>query len=147
MTYVHVNDFAKEFKTTGAWLLEEAEEQFEKGDFMQASEKSWGAVTQYLKALATERDWGHDTHGHLGIIADNLASETGNDEMRRLFTVAEGLHVNYYQSHRSEESVRQAMDDVVRYVGILAAIPPPEVPPRRSYVKSRPFIRTRDGNP
>ena len=25
MTYVHVNDFAKEFKVTGDWLLEERE--------------------------------------------------------------------------------------------------------------------------
>lgn len=147
MTYVRVNDFANEFKTTGAWLLEEAEEQFEKGDFMQASEKSWGAVTQYLKALATERDWGHDTHAHLVQVADMLWEEMGDDEMRKLFSVAEGLHANYYQTNRSESWVRRAMDDAQRYVAILAAIPPPVVPPRRSYVKARPFYRTRDGNP
>ena len=147
MTYVHVNEFAKEFKTTGDWLLEEAEIEFEKGDFVQASEKSWGAVSQYLKALATERDWGHDTHGHLAIVADQLAEEMGNADMRRLFDAAQGLHANYYQANRSEASVRQAMDDVNRYVGMLAAIPPPETPPRRNHVKARPFVRTRDGNP
>ena len=147
MTYVHVNEFAKEFKVTGDWLLQEAEAEFEKGDLVQASEKSWGAVSQYLKALATERDWGHDTHSHLVQVADMLAEEAGNEGMSRLFYAAESLHANYYQAHRNEASVRRAMDDVKRYVGILAAIPPPEVAPRRNHVKARPFYRTRDGNP
>ncbi len=147
MTYVDVNEFAKEFRVTGNWLLTEAEAEFEKGDFVQASEKSWGAAAQHLKALATERDWGHDTHSHLAIVADRLAEEIGNREISRLFTAAEGLHVNFYQAHRSETAVRDGMDDVRRFVGILAEIPPPEQPPRRNHVRSRSFVRTRGGNP
>ena len=147
MTYIHVNEFAKEFKTTGDWLLEEAEAEFEKGDLVQASEKSWGAASQHLKALATERDWGHDTHSHLVQVADMLVEEMENTEMLDLFALAESLHANFYQAHRSEASVRYAMDAVRRYVGILASIPPPEVAPRRNHVKARPFHRTRDGNP
>ena len=147
MTYIHVNEFAKEFKTTGDWLLQEAEAEFEKGDFVQASEKSWGAVAHYLKALATERDWGHDTHGHLVQVADMLAEEMDDLEMRKLFYAAESLHANFYQAYRNETSVRFAMNDVREYVEILGTIPPPEVAPRRSHVKARPFHRTRDGNP
>ena len=147
MTYVHVNDFAKEFRTTGDWLLQEAEGEFEKGDLVQASEKSWGAVAQHLKALATERDWGHDTHSHLVQVADMLWEETGNDEIMSLIDTAQGLHANYYQANRSEAYVRRAMNDVRRFVGILASIPPPEVAPRRNHVKARPFYRTRNGNP
>ena len=147
MTYVHVNGFAKEFRTTGDWLLEEAQAEFEKGDLVQASEKSWGAVSQYLKALATERDWGHDTHSHLAQVADQLVEETGNVEMNSLFDTAQALHANYYQANRSEAWVRFAMEVVRRYIAILAAIPPPEVAPRRNHVKARPFYRTRDGNP
>ena len=125
MTYVHVNEFAKEFKTTGDWLLEEAEAEFEKGDLVQASEKSWGAVSQYLKALATERDWGHDTHAHLAQVADRLAEETGNSEMRDLFDSAQALHANYYQINMEEAAVRYRMDKVRQYVSILSSIPPP----------------------
>lgn len=143
MAYVHVNEFAKEFKVTGDWLLQEAEAEFEKGDLVQASEKSWGAVSQYLKALATERDWAHDTHAHLVQVADMLAEETGNEEMRGLIDIAQGLHANYYQANRSEASVRYAMDEVRRYVGMLAAISPPETPPRRNHVKTRLFIQNK----
>ncbi len=147
MTYVDVNEFAREFQVTGNWLLQEAEAEFEKGDFVQASEKSWGAAAQHLKALATERDWGHDTHGHLGVVADQLAAETGNEEISKLFSLAESLHANFYEAHRSEAAVRGGMDDVRRFVGILAAIPPPEQPPRRNHIRTRSFVRTRDGNP
>ena len=147
MTYMHVNDFAKEFRTTGDWLLQEAEAEFEKGDLVQASEKSWGAVAQHLKALATERDWGPDTHAHLVQVADILWEESGNDEMPGLIDTAQALHANYYQANRSEAWVRHAMGEARRYVAILAAIPSPEVAPRRSHVKARPFYRTRDGNP
>lgn len=147
MTYVHVNEFAKEFKTTGDWLLQEAEAEFEKGDLVQASEKSWGAVAKYLKALATERDWGHDTHAHLAQVADQLTVETGNNEIARLFDTAQGLHANYYQASRSEAYVRHSMDEMRRYVGMLAAISPPETSPRRNHVKTRPFYRTRNSNP
>ena len=147
MAYVNIGEFAREFRVTGDWLLREAEAEFEKGDFVQASEKSWGAAAQHLKALATERDWGHDTHGHLGIVADLLAEETGNEEISTLFSLAESLHANFYQAHRSEAAVRGGMDDVRRFVTILAAIPPPAQPPRRSQVRARPFVRTRDGNP
>ena len=147
MTYVNVNKFAKEFRVTGDWLLEEAEAEFEKGDFVQASEKSWGAAAQHLKALATERDWGHDTHGHLGVVADRLAEETGNEEISGLFDTAEALHANFYQVHRSEASVRRGMNGMRRFVSILAAIPPPAQPPRRNRARARPFVRTRNGNP
>ena len=147
MTYVNVNEFAKEFRVAGDWLLEEAEAEFEKGDFVQASEKSWGAAAQYLKALATERDWGHDTHGHLGVVADRLAEETGNEEVGDLFDTAQALHANFYQASRSEAWLRRALNGMRRYVNILAVIPAPEQPPRRNQVRARPFVRTRNGNP
>ena len=95
MTYVNVTEFAKEFRVTGDWPLQEAEAEFEKGDFVQASEKSWGAAAQ----------------------------------------------------HRSEAAVRAGMDDVRRFVSILAAMPPQAQPPLRNRARARPFVGTRDCNP
>ena len=126
MTYVHVNDFAKEFKTTADWLLEEAEAEFDKGDLVQASGKAWGAAEQCLEAIAKDRDWGYDTYSHLVQVADMLWEETENDDMLRLFSSAEALHTNYYETYRSEASVRRAMDDVKKYVAILAEMLPPD---------------------
>ena len=136
-------EFADEFRYTGRQLLEHAEQEFQKGDLLQASEKAWGAVHQFLKALATERDWGHETHSHVRQVAQNLAAETGNLEISDLFSYAEALHANFYQAHMDATAVRRHMDKMTRYVEILGEVSPPEAWPRETHVRGRPFFRNR----
>ena len=56
---VHVNDIAQEYRRTGDLYRAKADEEFHRGDLLQASEKAWGAVSQHLKASAEERGWAH----------------------------------------------------------------------------------------
>ena len=147
MTYVPVEEIAEEYRQTGRWMMDRAEWEFMQGDLMQASEKGWNAAAQFLKAIATQRDWGHESHAHLAQVADKLAEELGNPEISDLFNMAESLHANFYQAHRSEASVRRSLDAMQRYVDILEAVPPPETPPRRGYARRRTFHRTRSEQP
>ena len=142
-TYIDLKAAASGYRATGDQLLQRAEEEFDKGDLLQASEKSWGAVSQYLKALATERGEGHSTHAHVRQIAQKLADETGNQEIARLFSPAESLHANFYEAAMDESTVREGMDLMRRYVSILKEVPPPRDPPRKTHVPGRPFYRTR----
>lgn len=142
MTYIPLDEHAEEYKQTGRWFMDQAEWEFERGDLLQASEKMWGAAAQFLKALATQRGWGHESHYHLGQVAGNLRKETGNDEIVRLFGMAEKLHTNFYAAYMDEEDVRLCMNDVRRLIDILESIPTPE-PPRIGYAKQRTFHRTR----
>ena len=48
-TYVDLKSVSQDYRTTGDHLLRRAKEEFDKGDLLQASEKSWGAVSQHLK--------------------------------------------------------------------------------------------------
>ena len=137
-------DFADEFRYTGRQLLEHSERELQKGDLLQASEKAWGAVHQFLKALATERDWGHDTHSHVRQVAQNLAVETDNLEVSDLFDTAEALHANFYQAHMDADTVRRKMDKMKRYIDILSAVPLPDASPRKTHVRERPFFRSRN---
>ena len=50
---------------TSRRLLEQAEREYRAGDVLQASEKGWGAAAHAVKAIAEERGWEHDRHGHL----------------------------------------------------------------------------------
>ena len=143
MTYIPVDEHAEEYKQTGRWLMDRAESEFSQGDLVQASEKAWGAAAQFLKALATQRGWAHETYQHLGQVADRMADETGNAEISNLFDRAESLHANFYEAHRGEASVRRGMDAMQVYLDILNAVPPPETPPRKSRTKKRTFHRTR----
>lgn len=139
-------DFAEEFRHTGSQLMEHAEQEFQNGDLLQASEKAWGGVHQFLKALATERDWGHDTHSHVRQVAQNLAVETGNLEISDLFSYAEALHANFYQAHMDADTVRRHMDRMKQYVEILSSVPLPEAQHGKAYVRGRPFFRNRIDN-
>jgi hypothetical protein len=141
---VPLTDFADEFRNTGRQLMEHSEREFQKGDLLQASEKAWGAVHQFLKAVATERDWGHDTHSHVRQVAQNLAVETGNLEISDLFSNAEALHANFYQAHMDADTVRRHMDRMKRYVEILGSVPLPEAQPGKAYVRERPFFQSRN---
>ena len=142
MTYIPLDEHAEEYKQTGRWFMDQAEWEFERGDLLQASEKMWGAAAQFLKALATQRGWGHESHYHLRQVAERLAEETGNNEIEDLFDAAEGLHANFYGAFSRESSVRRRMDKVRRLIDILESIPTPE-PPRIGYAKQRTFHRTR----
>ena len=153
MVYIHVdvNEAALEYKRTGDWMLRNAEAEFDKGDLAQASEKAWGSVSQYLKALATERGWAHDSHGALAVSADKLAKETGNSEIRMLFSISESLHANFYEASRDAESVRQHIavrqhiDRVHEFIVVMRNIPCPEQAPRKTHIRERPFFRNKAG--
>jgi HEPN domain-containing protein len=143
-TYVDLKSVSQDYRTTGDHLLRRAKEEFDKGDLLQASEKSWGAVGQHLKALATERGEKHRDHSEIRQVAQELAKETGNPEIRELFSHAESLHSNFYEAHMDEETVRDGMDRARRCVSILREVPSPSAPPRKPYVPGRPFYRTRN---
>ena len=46
-------------------FLQHAEQEFKKNDMLQASEKTWGAVAHYAKAVARERGWPNRSHEDL----------------------------------------------------------------------------------
>ena len=93
-------------------MLAQAYEEFAKGDFVQASEKGWGATAQIVKAIAQERGWPHDSHAELATlflyqIVNELRHETGDAELaipiQRLWhkwstTCFRTLFVNFYEN-------------------------------------------------
>ncbi len=87
-------------------LLSKGEVALAEEDLLQASEKFWGASAHMVKALAQRRNWEHSTHRALFQVADRLAAETGDDELRALFLEAGQLHTNFYEDWLPLEMVR-----------------------------------------
>ncbi len=98
-------------------FLAKAREELAAGNLEQASEKAWGAAAVMVKAAATQRGLGHDTHNHLFGVVRTLRTESGDPEMRRLFNDANGLHHNFYERRLSADEVRDDIDSVERFVG------------------------------
>jgi HEPN domain-containing protein len=96
-------------------FLREAEELLARGDYVQASEKAWGAAAQIVKAVAAKKGKELKSRGDLWRFVLEVAGE--NDELRRLWHVANTLHQNFYEGWIPPEGVRRAVDDVKRFVG------------------------------
>ena len=106
----------QKYHESGRFLLAQARGELAGGDVRQASEKGWGAAAQIVKGASNNRLWPHRGHSLLFDAVDDLRSETGDEDLRRLFNVANALHMNFYEDWRSAESVGESLDDVERFL-------------------------------
>ena len=100
-------------------FIEQAQEEFEKGDILQASEKAWGAAARAVKAAAEQRGWEHNSHRQLFESVAKIASETLDGELRMLFSAANSLHQNFYEGSQNEEFVQDNIQHVLVLVNKL----------------------------
>ena len=97
-------------------LLAQSRAELAAGDVPQASEKGWGAAAQIVKAVAEQRGWPHRSHAALFNAVARLVSETGDDDIGRLFDVASALHVNFYEDRSNPRTVARGLDDMERFL-------------------------------
>ena len=97
-----------------------AEEEMDKGDLLQVSEKAWGATAHSLKAIASRRGWRHSGHRDYYTIIDNLSEEVERpEEFLALFDVADSLHANVYNDFKTKRQVRTGLGNVKKLLGML----------------------------
>ncbi len=100
-------------------FLAQASAELDQGDLAQASEKGWGAAAQMVKAVADQRGWPHDGHASLFQVIRQLADETGDAQLVRLFQIANSLHINFYENWVPGESVEESLEAVGELVDKL----------------------------
>jgi uncharacterized protein (UPF0332 family) len=96
--------------------LRDAEEFLIKKDFVQASEKAWGAAAQIVKALAAKEGKELRSHGELHRYVSELSKEKGDREIMKFWFSATSLHQNFYENWFPEEAVRSAIEDVKNFI-------------------------------
>jgi hypothetical protein len=102
-------------------LIRQAQEELDRGDLIQASEKSWGAVAHSVKTIAQERGWNHGRHDLLGEIVSQIADERGRPDLHTLFAAASNLHHNFYEHLMENYRVQALMNDAKTLIGELEA--------------------------
>ena len=100
-------------------LILHAQEQFDLGDSIQASEKGWGAAARAVKAVAERQAWRHGSHRDLFASVDRITTMTGRSEVRDLFSAANSLHQNFYEGWLSDEYILSNINSVKRLLDIL----------------------------
>ena len=88
-------------------FLDAADQEFATGDFLQGSEKMWGAAAHALIAVGMQRSLPYETHAAMRNIARRLAGESQEPWMfTGGFSIAEFFHINFYHGFQ-----RSPLDD------------------------------------
>ena len=115
---------AEQHREISAQFLDHAEDEFRKGDLLQASEKAWGAVSHYVNSVARQHKWPVGSHKQLIENANRLIGQDPDhgSHRRRLLRSVEALHANFYQAYLDEDSVREGIDDAKELIEALEAL-------------------------
>ena len=109
-------------KAVSRRFMQQADEELERGDQLQACEKAWGAAVRAVKYIAIHRGWEHNSHRHLFAVTRRISEETGDREIRELFGLANSLHVNFYEGWMDDASVAENIDSVKRLLNKLDSL-------------------------
>jgi len=96
--------------------MKDAEEFMKKGDYVQASEKAWGAASQMVKAVAAKNGLELRSHGELHKFVSKISKDRGDEEIRRLWRSAIVLHQNFYENWLPEDMVIDSIGDVRKLI-------------------------------
>ena len=103
-------------------FIEQAGEELEGGDRLQASEKVWGAEQHALAAVGKERGWLTEDYYPKTTIALHLAEEFNDPSIRILHRNFNTYHKNYYQNDVDDIEIRHGIVEVGQFVGKLEEI-------------------------
>lgn len=114
-TYLGLSDpetRAEIYRTLSEKYLREAEELLAKKDYVQASEKAWGAASLIVKSSASRKGLDIRSHAELHRFVSKLSAEREEEEIRRLWQSATALHQNFYENWLPDEMVIGNVKDV-----------------------------------
>ena len=115
-------------------LLEQAQEELDKGDILQASDKVWGATAHAVKAVCQRMDWNHHAHNHLRAAANYVFSEFGRDDLVSAYGFLDALHTNYYEHQRVAGEVRVGINTAEFLIKELSTLPLDQLPSDRYHL-------------
>lgn len=110
------SEMAEAYVRLSEKYLVEAENFLVKGDYTQASEKLWGSAALMVKAVAAVRGISILSHGELFSFVRKLGEEQNESEFRRLFSVANTLHQNFYEDWLHKDVIKEYYEDIKQFI-------------------------------
>lgn len=115
-------------------LLAQAQEELDRGDILQASDKVWGATAHAIKAICQRMGWNHHAHNHLSAAVNYLSAELSRDDLLNAFGSLEAMHTNYYEHQKEAYQVRVQVDNAAFFTRELANLPLENFPGDQSHL-------------
>ena len=102
--------------------IAQAQEELDKGDTIQASEKTYGAVTAAVKACAELRGWNHYSHIRVERSLEQLRDEWDNPSLTQDFRAVKALHINFFEYELGFTAVQDGINTSKTLIERLEAI-------------------------
>lgn len=102
--------------------LTDAKKLLQKGDYLQASEKFWGAAVQMIKAIAARRGLEIGTRRSISDFIIVLDKEHPELKLLTLYAKANNLHMNFYEDHIPPAMVEEHSEAVKELIEKLGNI-------------------------
>ena len=115
-------------------LLRKAQDELDKGDILQASDKVWGATAHAIKAVCQRMGWNHHAHNHLSAAANYVSSGLNRDDLMEAFGFLEAMHTNFYEHQKEADQVRLEVNRAAYFVKEFAALPITDLPGDQSHL-------------
>ena len=115
-------------------LLQQARDELDRGDVLQASDKVWGATAHAVKAVCQRMGWNHHAHNHIRAAANYLAAELDRDDLLKAYVYLDALHTNYYEHQRNAAEVRIGIDNAIYFSGELARVVLSDLPGNQDHL-------------
>jgi hypothetical protein len=112
----------EQYKLTGDQYLHNAIELVDKKELRKASELLWGAITQYLKALAANKDISLIGLKDLYQYVRELAKEQNNEYIYNEFRELHVLHTNFYDENVPEDDFPLYYARAMKYMATIIAV-------------------------
>ena len=122
------------YEEISRYLLEQARQELDNQDILQASEKVWGATAHVIKAAAQQRGWNHRWHNDLRDAANYIGFERNRPDLRDLFRSLETLHVNYYEHQKEASEVQDGINAAEVYIREMMGLRREEPPTRQDHL-------------
>ena len=112
-----VKERAEEYLHQSLKYLENAEKFLDKQDPEKAGEFLWGSVATAFKALVMAKK-GEEIRSHAQFwdIARELARETGDESLYKIYKEANQLHCNFYDSKLTLEDIKMSSANIAKLV-------------------------------
>ena len=103
-------------------FLKDAKSLLDKRDYVQASEKLWGAAAQIVKAIALKRGKRLRSHEAINKYIVELSNELNDKTILVYFSVANSLHQNFYEDWLAPETVIQDAKVIEKLIKKLSSL-------------------------
>ncbi len=107
---------------TAQEFLEKSDRYFAEGDVLQGSEKTWGAASHVVMAMAQQKEWSFGDHRSLKIAVRRLADEYDDPSLELAFGVAEKFHANFYHKFMQDYEYNRDRPEVRQFVEKVSAL-------------------------